>query len=61
MGGGDPASRFTVAYELYDGEVLASQARSVLVPFDLSRQVPRRITPEEREFLLTYAPQGGGA
>ncbi|MDG4783376.1 thioesterase family protein [Micromonospora sp. WMMD961] len=54
------ASRFTVAYELYDGEVLASRARSVLVPFDLTRQVPRRITAEEREFLLTYAPQGGG-
>jgi acyl-CoA thioester hydrolase len=53
------ASRFTVAYELYDGEVLASRARSVLVPFDLTRQVPRRITTEEREFLLTYAPQGG--
>lgn len=55
------ASRFTVAYELYDGEVLASRARSVLVPFDLTRQVPRRITPEERDFLLTYAPQGGAA
>lgn len=55
------ASRFTVAYELYDGEVLASRARSVLVPFDLTRQVPRRITPEERDFLLTYAPQAGAA
>ncbi|MEU1586113.1 thioesterase family protein [Micromonospora sp. NPDC005710] len=52
------ASRFTVAYELYDGEVLASRARSVLVPFDLTRQTPRRITTEERDFLLTYAPQG---
>ncbi|MEH0973448.1 thioesterase family protein [Micromonospora sp. CPCC 205546] len=48
---------FTVAYELFDGEVLASRARSVLVPFDLTRQRPRRITPEERTFLLTYAPQ----
>ncbi|WP_433535345.1 acyl-CoA thioesterase [Micromonospora sp. CA-249363] len=55
------ASRFTVAYELYDGEVLASRARSVLVPFDLTRQVPRRITVEERDFLLTYAPQGSGS
>ncbi|MEU5906136.1 thioesterase family protein [Micromonospora sp. NPDC047527] len=54
------ASRFTVAYEMYDGEVLASRARSVLVPFDLTRQVPRRISAEERAFLLTYAPQGGG-
>ncbi|MFG1885507.1 acyl-CoA thioesterase [Micromonospora sp. NPDC049102] len=55
------ASRFTVAYELYDCDVLASRARSVLVPFDLTRQVPRRITVEERDFLLTYAPEGGGA
>ncbi|WP_326563405.1 thioesterase family protein [Micromonospora peucetia] len=52
---------FTVAYELFDGEVLASRARSVLVPFDLTRQRPRRITPEERTFLLTYASQGGVA
>ncbi|SCG38186.1 acyl-CoA thioester hydrolase [Micromonospora echinaurantiaca] len=52
------AASFTVAYELYDGDVLASRARSVLVPFDLDRQVPRRVSAEEREFLLTYAPQG---
>ncbi|MFI7605622.1 acyl-CoA thioesterase [Micromonospora sp. NPDC049366] len=51
-------SRFTVAYELYDGEVLASRARSVLVPFDLDRQLPRRITDQERAFLLGYAPGG---
>lgn len=52
------AASFTVAYELYDGEVLASRARSVLVPFDLTRQTPRRISPEERNFLLQYAPGG---
>jgi acyl-CoA thioester hydrolase len=55
------AASFTVAYELYDGDVLASRARSVLVPFDLTRQSPRRVTPQEREFLLSYAPQGGSA
>ncbi|MFC8848437.1 MULTISPECIES: acyl-CoA thioesterase [unclassified Micromonospora] len=52
------ASRFTVAYELYDGDTLASTARSVLVPFDLTAQRPRRITDEERAFLLSYAPGG---
>ncbi|TDC66386.1 acyl-CoA thioesterase [Micromonospora sp. KC207] len=51
-------SRFTVAYELYDGDTLASTARSVLVPFDLAAQRPRRITDEERAFLLSYAPGG---
>ncbi|MBQ1045851.1 MULTISPECIES: acyl-CoA thioesterase [unclassified Micromonospora] len=47
---------FSVAYELYDGDTLASTARSVLVPFDLAAQRPRRITPDERAFLLRYAP-----
>ncbi|MFD2766456.1 acyl-CoA thioesterase [Micromonospora eburnea] len=50
------AASFTVAYELYDGEVLASRARSVLVPYDLAAQRPRRVTEEERAFLLRYAP-----
>jgi acyl-CoA thioester hydrolase len=55
------ASRFTVAYELYDGDLLASTARSVLVPFDLMAKRPRRITSDERAFLLAYAPAGGPA
>ncbi|WDZ84885.1 acyl-CoA thioesterase [Micromonospora cathayae] len=46
---------FTIGYELYDGEVLASRARSVLVPYDLAEKRLRRITPEERTFLSTYA------
>ncbi|MFF3869990.1 acyl-CoA thioesterase [Micromonospora sp. NPDC001898] len=54
-------SRFTVGYELYDGDVLASTARSVLVPFDLVAKRPRRITEEERAFLLAYAPGVGAA
>ncbi|TDB76336.1 thioesterase family protein [Micromonospora sp. KC723] len=53
------AGSFTVAYELYDGDVLASTARSVLVPFDLVAKRPRRISDEERAFLLSYAPIGG--
>ena len=50
------ARRFTVAYELFDGDVLASRARSVLRPVRPGRQRPRRISPEERAFLLRYAP-----
>jgi acyl-CoA thioester hydrolase len=49
------ASRFTVAYHLYDGEVLASRARSILVPFDLVAQRPRRLTEAEQLFLHRYA------
>ncbi|MDM4720408.1 thioesterase family protein [Micromonospora sp. WMMA1363] len=53
------AASFTIAYEMYDGDRLVSQARSVLVPFDLNRQLPRRLSPEEHTFLRTYAPPGG--
>ena len=45
------AGRFTVAYELFDGDVLASRARSVCVPFDLAEQRPRRLSDAERAFL----------
>ncbi|MGC4887308.1 acyl-CoA thioesterase [Micromonospora sp. DT227] len=50
------AASFSVAYELYDGDTLAGTARSVLVPFDLSTQRPRRISADERVFLLRHAP-----
>lgn len=48
------ASRFTVVYELFDGDALASRARSVLVPYDLSARRPRRLTEAERAFLASY-------
>ncbi|MGC5033126.1 acyl-CoA thioesterase [Micromonospora sp. DT229] len=50
------AASFILGYEMYDGELLVSQARSVLVPFDLVRQLPRRLTDQERALLLEYAP-----
>ena len=45
-------SRFTVAYELFDGGAVASRARSVCVPFDLAAGRPRRLSDAEREFLV---------
>ena len=45
---------FTVSYELFDGEVLASRAKSVCVPFNLVNSHPRRLTEVEREFLAPY-------
>ena len=45
------ASRFTIAYELLDGDVVASRARSVCVPFNLPSSDPRRLSDAEREFL----------
>lgn len=48
------ASRFTVAYELFAGDVLASRARTVCVPYDLPNARPRRIADAEREFLSPW-------
>lgn len=47
-------SRFVVAYELFDGDVVASRARSVCVPFDLVAGRPRRLSDAEREFLTPW-------
>ena len=51
------AASFTVAYELFDEDVLASRARSVCVPFNLAEQYPRRLTPPERDFLRPYVAE----
>lgn len=48
------ASRFTVSYELFDGDQLASRAKSVCVPFDLVTQRPRRLSDAERAFLTPW-------
>jgi acyl-CoA thioester hydrolase len=48
------ASRFTVSYELFDGDLLASRAASICVPFDLVTQRPRRLSEEERAFLIPW-------
>ncbi len=48
------ASTLTVAYELFDGESIASRARTVCVPFDLEAGRPRRVKDVEREFLSPW-------
>jgi acyl-CoA thioester hydrolase len=47
-------SRFTVAYELFDSDALASRARSVCVPFDLAAGRSRRLSEAEWEFLTPW-------
>ena len=47
---------FEIRYEVPDDETVVAQAASVLVPFDLTTQRPRRISPEERAFLSRYLP-----
>ena len=48
------AASFTVSYELFDGDVLASRAKSVCVPFNLAKQFPRRLSEAEKDFLKPY-------
>jgi acyl-CoA thioester hydrolase len=48
------ASRFTVAYELYASELVASRARSVLVPYDLVKRRPRRLSDAEHDYLKPW-------
>jgi acyl-CoA thioester hydrolase len=47
-------SRFTVAYELFAGDELASRARSICVPFDLRNTRPRRLSDAERDYLTPW-------
>lgn len=54
------AASFTLAYEVKDKEPdrIYVRASTVIVPFDFEAQRPRRITPEEREFLMEYRDDG---
>lgn len=45
------ASRFSIAYEVWDGDVLAARARSGAAPFDLAGGGLRRLSPGERTGL----------
>ncbi|GAA2164496.1 MULTISPECIES: acyl-CoA thioesterase [Glycomyces] len=44
-------SSFSFAYELTANDKLALRAKTVMVPFDIVSQRPRRITAEERAYL----------
>nr|WP_239579810.1 thioesterase family protein [Microlunatus panaciterrae] len=43
--------RFSIAYDLWDGDTLVARARTGAVPFDLTSQSLRRLRPEERDHL----------
>ena len=49
------AASFTIAYEVKDPDQVYVRAPTVVVPYDLEAQRPRRLTAEEREFLAEYA------
>jgi acyl-CoA thioester hydrolase len=45
-------SRFTIGYELRDGNNLAARARTGVAAFDLARNALRRLTAGERDLLV---------
>ena len=47
-------SRFTIGYDVFDGEVLAARARTGAVPFDLAQNALRRLTAPERSLLAGW-------
>ena len=51
---------FELRYEVHDDETVFARAASLLVPFDLTAQRPRRVSPEERAFLTQYVEPPGG-
>jgi acyl-CoA thioester hydrolase len=48
-------ARFTVRYEIFDGQVLAARASTICVAFDFAIDRPRRLTAEEQAALQGYA------
>ncbi len=55
------AASFDLAYEVHDdaaGPVYATAA-STMVPYDFAAERPRRLTPEEREWLAGYLEPPG--
>ena len=54
------AASFRCHYEVFDHGLLAVTGSTVLVPFDFALDRPRRITPDEKDFLARYAdPEAG--
>ncbi len=48
------AASFRVLYEVYDGDVLAATASTLLVTYDFGAERPRRLTPAERAILADH-------
>ena len=51
------SASFRCHYELFDHGRLAVTGSTVLVPFDFALERPRRITPQEKEFLARYTEE----
>ncbi|MGY1808024.1 acyl-CoA thioesterase [Blastococcus sp. SYSU D00669] len=54
------AAAFTCHYEVVDHGTLAVTGSTLLVPFDFSINRPRRLTPDEKEFLARWTDDPAG-
>lgn len=54
------AASLTISYEIKDAEHVYVRATTVVVPFDLEAQRPRRVSAEEREVLERYRDDSAG-
>jgi acyl-CoA thioester hydrolase len=55
------AASMTVRYEVKDEESVYARAATVVVPYNLAAERPRRITAEEKAFLERYRDDGAVA
>lgn len=55
------AASLTIAYEIKDEGQVYARASTVVVPYDLAAGRPRRITEEEKTYLLMYLDDDQGA
>ena len=51
------AAAFRCHYEVFDHDRLAVTGSTLLVPFDFSINRPRRLTPDEKDFLARWADE----
>jgi len=55
------AASATLAYEIKDAQAVYAQATTVIVPYDLKEERPRRLTADERVFLEGYCDDSASA
>lgn len=55
------AAASTLAYEIRDEDAVYARAVTVIVPYDLEKERPRRFTPYERAFLEDYCDDSAAA
>ncbi|THA26381.1 acyl-CoA thioesterase [Streptomyces sp. RKND-216] len=54
------AASATLAYEIKDDTTVFVRASTVVVPYDLERERPRRLSSEEKSFLEEYFDDSAG-